>query len=159
MTDATTVSIQLADATATRRLGAAIAETCVAGTIVLLQGPLGAGKTTLADGVIRALGGGPATSPTFVIAHAHERGRIPIWHLDLYRMDDERQVADLDLAQYVSDSAITLCEWPERAPATWPEDVVTIVLSVEGESRRAVLKAGGPKSSATLEKIAQASHS
>jgi tRNA threonylcarbamoyladenosine biosynthesis protein TsaE len=151
--DATTVVVTLPDAAATRMLGAQLAAACPPGMVILLRGPLGAGKTTFADGFVSALGGGNATSPTFVIAHAHERGRIPIWHLDLYRMDEERQVSDLDLDQYLSPSAITLCEWPERAKNTWPEDVLDIVFSVEGDGRRAELAARGPRSQALIEAL------
>jgi tRNA threonylcarbamoyl adenosine modification protein YjeE len=152
-TDATTVAITLADAEATRRLGAALAAACAPGSVVLLKGLLGTGKTTLVDGFIEALGGGRATSPTFVIAHAHPHGRIMVWHLDLYRMEDQRQVADLDLTQYMSDSAITLCEWPERAPGLWPSDAVSVELTLEGTGRRANLTAGGPKSRAILQAL------
>jgi len=149
--DATTVVVSLPDAAATRELGARVAKSCEPGAIVLLRGPLGAGKTTFADGFAQALGAGRATSPTFVIAHAHESGRIPLWHLDLYRMEDERQVGDLDLAQYVSDAAITLCEWPERAMTTWPADVLDIAFSIEGSGRKAELRAGGPRAQAILD--------
>lgn len=154
MVDATTVSIKLADQAATRELGARLAAACEPGTIVLLRGPLGAGKTTLVDGFVRAFGAQPATSPTFVIAHSHTGGKYPVWHLDLYRMEDEQQVAELDLAQYLSDAAITLCEWPERAPRLWPSDALEIDLSIEGAGRLALVKSGGPKSRlmlATLE--------
>jgi tRNA threonylcarbamoyladenosine biosynthesis protein TsaE len=152
-TDATTVAITLEDATATRKLGAALATTCVPGSVVLLKGPLGGGKTTLVDGFIEALGAGRATSPTFVIAHAHPHGRIMVWHLDLYRMEDERQVADLDLPQYMSDSAVTLCEWPERALGVWPSDAISVELTLEGTGRQATLTAGGPKSRAILQAL------
>ncbi len=144
-TDATTVSVSLPDETSTRALGAALAAAVSPGTVILLRGPLGAGKTTLVDGFARALGAGPATSPTFVIAHSYAGGRIPIWHVDLYRMEGENEVADLDLAQYAASDAITLCEWPERAGATWPEDAVSIELSVEGVGRRAQITGTGER--------------
>jgi tRNA threonylcarbamoyladenosine biosynthesis protein TsaE len=143
----------LPDPDATRSLGAVLARACSPGTIVLLHGPLGAGKTTLVDGFIAAAGGGRATSPTFVIAHEHAGGKIPIWHLDLYRMEDERQVSELDLPQYMSESAITLCEWAERAPGVWPPDVVTVVLQLAGQGRRATLRAGGTRSRAVLDVV------
>jgi tRNA threonylcarbamoyladenosine biosynthesis protein TsaE len=148
--DATTVVISLPDAEATRNLGALLAKGCPPGTIILLRGPLGSGKTTFADGFTQELGGGRATSPTFVIAHAHEKGRVPLWHLDLYRMEDERQVADLDLSQYIADTAITLCEWPERASGVWPQDTLVIEFSVEGRGRKADLRAAGPRSQALV---------
>jgi tRNA threonylcarbamoyl adenosine modification protein YjeE len=147
--DATTVL--LADAAATRQLGAMLADACRPGSVILLKGPLGAGKTTFADGFIAALGAGSATSPTFVIAHSHRAGRVPVWHLDLYRLEDEGQVAELDLAQYVRDDAITLCEWPERGGSVWPADSITVELSAAGHGRRARIAAGGPGSRAAMD--------
>ncbi len=115
------------------------------GAVVLLRGPLGAGKTTLVDGFTRALGAGQATSPTFVIAHSYTGGRMPIWHVDLYRIEDPDEVTELDLVQYQADDAVTLVEWPERASDAWPDDALTIELSIEGAGRRAWLTAGGPR--------------
>lgn len=153
MDDATSVSIALADATATRALGSLLASAVQPGTIILLRGQLGAGKTTLADGFAQTLGANAATSPTFVIAHWSGSGRIPLWHLDLYRMENEIQVQDLDLAQYISEDAITLCEWPERAAGFWPADTLSVDLGIEGHGRRAHLRSTGPKSNRLLDAV------
>ncbi|HLJ84424.1 MAG TPA: tRNA (adenosine(37)-N6)-threonylcarbamoyltransferase complex ATPase subunit type 1 TsaE [Candidatus Eremiobacteraceae bacterium] len=127
-----------------RAFGAALAETCPPGTVVLLRGPLGAGKTTLADGFIAALGGGHATSPTFTIAHRHDGGRMPMSHLDLFRLDGPAQVEELDLAQYLPPDGIALVEWPERAGETvWPADRIEISISLDGESRNATVETFG----------------
>ncbi|MDQ6766423.1 MAG: tRNA (adenosine(37)-N6)-threonylcarbamoyltransferase complex ATPase subunit type 1 TsaE [Candidatus Eremiobacteraeota bacterium] len=143
--DATTVSISLPNETATRGLGAALAGACTAGAVILLRGPLGAGKTTLVDGFAQALGAGHATSPTFVIAHSYVGGRMPVWHVDLYRIEGEDDVADLDLGQYLADDAVTLVEWPERAGDVWPNDVLTVELAAEGTGRRAWIASVGPR--------------
>ena len=142
---ATTVSISLRDEAATRGLGAALATASAPGALILLRGPLGAGKTTLVDGFTQALEAGRATSPTFVIAHLYARGRVPIWHVDLYRIDDADEVAALDLAQYLQDDAITLVEWPDRAADLWPPDALLVELSVEGEARLASIASRGER--------------
>jgi tRNA threonylcarbamoyladenosine biosynthesis protein TsaE len=147
---ATTVSISLKDEAATRALGAALAAACSPGTVILLRGPLGAGKTTLVDGFARALGAGPATSPSFVIAHAYSGGRIPIWHVDLYRIESAKEIADLDLAQYLADDAITLCEWPERSDNVWPDDALNVEIALDGRLRCARASAFGQRSAALL---------
>jgi tRNA threonylcarbamoyladenosine biosynthesis protein TsaE len=150
---ATSVSISLRDEAATRGLGAALAAASGAGAVILLRGPLGAGKTTLVDGFADALGAGRATSPTFVIAHSYGGGQMPLWHVDLYRIEDDKDVVDLDLAQYLSDDAITLVEWPERAGDVWPADSLVIELSVERTGRRARVSAGGARWSSLVERL------
>jgi tRNA threonylcarbamoyladenosine biosynthesis protein TsaE len=142
---ATTVSISLCDEAATRGLGAELALASAPGAVILLRGPLGAGKTTLVDAFAQTLHAGRATSPTFVIAHAYARGRVPIWHVDLYRIEDPSEVAALDLAQYVADDTITLVEWPERAGDIWPADALMVDLSVEKGGRRAVIAGQGKR--------------
>ena len=131
------LDFSLNDAAATRALGARLAAACPPDSVILLRGPLGAGKTTLVEGFLGALGAGRAASPTFVIAHAHRAGGMPIWHLDLYRLEDPRDIEDLDLVQYLPPGGITLVEWPERAPHAWPPDRIEIDLSIDGVARSA----------------------
>lgn len=127
-----------------RAFGAELARACPPGTVVLLRGPLGAGKTTLADGFIAALGGGRATSPTFTIAHRHDGGRVVISHLDLFRLEGPADVEELDLAQYLPSDGIALVEWPERAgEALRPADRVEISLALDGDGRTATVETFG----------------
>ena len=126
-----------------RAFGAMLAEHCPAGAVVLLRGPLGAGKTTLADGFIAALGGGHATSPTFTLAHRHDGGRLPLWHLDLFRLDDPSAVEEIDIMQYVPPDGIALIEWPERAGDIWPDDRIDVSLAIEGDHRVATVETAG----------------
>ena len=95
----------------TRALGAELAALLHAGDLVVLVGPLGAGKTALTQGIGAALGvREPITSPTFVIARVHGGGRLPLVHVDAYRLGSVADVDDLDLDVSVA-SSVTVVEW------------------------------------------------
>jgi tRNA threonylcarbamoyladenosine biosynthesis protein TsaE len=94
-----------------RDLGQRLAAALQPGDLVLLSGPLGAGKTTLAQGIGVGLGvAGPIVSPTFVIARVHREGRVPLVHVDAYRLSSIAEVDDLDLDASLEES-VTLVEW------------------------------------------------
>ena len=98
---------------AMRELGERLADQLQAGDLVVLSGPLGAGKTTLAQGIGRGLGvTGAVVSPTFVIARVHRGGRLPLIHVDAYRLGSIAEVDDLDLDAVLEES-VTLVEWGE----------------------------------------------
>jgi tRNA threonylcarbamoyladenosine biosynthesis protein TsaE len=97
---------------AMRTLGIEIAERLRPGDLVLLMGPLGAGKTTLAQGIGEGLGVAGVVSPTFVIARVHTGGRLPLVHVDAYRLSSIEEVDDLDLDASLEES-VTLVEWGE----------------------------------------------
>jgi tRNA threonylcarbamoyladenosine biosynthesis protein TsaE len=103
--------LTLATPEATRELGERLAADLRAGDVVVLSGELGAGKTTLAQGIGRGLGVGSAVlSPTFVIARVHRDGRLPMVHVDAYRLSSIAEVDDLDLDASLEDS-VTVVEW------------------------------------------------
>jgi tRNA threonylcarbamoyl adenosine modification protein YjeE len=139
-TDAAQISIFLPDERATRLLGETLASACMPGFVVLLDGPLGAGKTTLVAGFARAIGAIDAASPSFVIAHRYTGGRMPVWHLDLYRLENPAEIEDLDLDQYLPSDGVALVEWAARATEDWPADRIEIEMSFEGAGRRARLR-------------------
>ena len=116
--------MSLADAAATDRLGAALAGVLRAGDVVALSGPLGAGKTSLARGVLATLGlqeEAPSPSFSLVIAYEPPELRFPLWHVDLYRIEDPDDLAELGLDDARSDTAL-LIEWPERmGNSLWPD--------------------------------------
>jgi tRNA threonylcarbamoyladenosine biosynthesis protein TsaE len=94
-----------------RAAGAAVGAVARAGDLVVLTGPLGAGKTVFAQGIARGLGVQErVTSPTFVIAHVHRDGRLPFVHVDAYRLSSVAEVDDLDLDASLADS-VTAVEW------------------------------------------------
>ncbi len=111
----TGVRLEVADGPAMWRLGRALARLLRAGDLVVLSGPLGAGKTTLAQGLGEGLGvRGPVTSPTFVIARVHPplSAGPPLVHVDAYRVGDALEVDDLDLDASLPES-VTVVEWGE----------------------------------------------
>lgn len=111
-------------------LGEQLARQFEPGTVVLLIGNLGAGKTTLAKGIVKGLGAAQpeeVSSPTFTLIH--EYGERPkVYHVDLYRLDDAAQVATLGLEEIFEKKAIVLIEWGERFPELMPKDRAEIRL-------------------------------
>ena len=105
----------------TASAGAALARVARAGDVLTLSGPLGVGKTALARGFIAARGhAGEVPSPSFAIVQPYEDLEPPVWHVDLYRIEDESEIDELGLDAAVD--AVLLVEWPERAGANvWPE--------------------------------------
>ena len=94
-----------------RAFGRTLAGALRPGDLVLLSGPLGAGKTTLTQGIVAGIGGiGPVVSPTFVIARAYRGGRIPVLHVDAYRIGSIAEIDDLDL-DASTDESVTIVEW------------------------------------------------
>ena len=105
----------LDDEDATRRAGAALASRLRAGDIVTLTGPLGVGKTSFVRGLLKELGhDGEVPSPSFAIVQPYDELHPPIWHADLYRLNDPAELAELGLETVLDDGAL-LVEWPERA--------------------------------------------
>jgi tRNA threonylcarbamoyladenosine biosynthesis protein TsaE len=106
---------------ATIELGQALARQLPSRAVILLIGNLGAGKTTLAKGIVEGLGAAPpeeVASPTFTLIHEYGGGRV--YHIDLYRLDEPKQVAALGLDELFDRDAIILIEWGERFPQLLP---------------------------------------
>jgi tRNA threonylcarbamoyladenosine biosynthesis protein TsaE len=122
----------------TIELGRRIAATLPKRAVVLLIGNLGAGKTTLAKGIISGLGAAEpedVTSPTFTLIHEYGEGRV--YHIDLYRLDRAEQVATLGLDEIFDREAVVLIEWGERFPQLLPDDRIEIRIEpLDEESRR-----------------------
>jgi tRNA threonylcarbamoyladenosine biosynthesis protein TsaE len=103
--------VLLATASDTHEFGRRLADVLRAGDLVVLNGPLGAGKTALTQGIGAGLGvAGRVLSPTFVIARTHQGGRIPLLHVDAYRLGSLAEVDDMDLDVAIEDS-VTVVEW------------------------------------------------
>lgn len=115
--------MRLADASATQAFGVRLAAFVKPGDVIALSGPLGAGKTSIARGLLAGLGlAAEAPSPTFAIVqpYAPPETRLPVMHVDLYRIEDPQEIEELGIDEAQADSVL-LIEWPERAPGRWPE--------------------------------------
>jgi tRNA threonylcarbamoyladenosine biosynthesis protein TsaE len=117
------------DEAATRRLAARLAAALEPGTTVWLQGGLGAGKTTLMRGVLRALGHtGPVRSPTFTLVEPYNPPNLPIYHFDLYRLSSESEWRELGFDEMFDGRAVCLLEWPEHGGDAVPAPDLAIRL-------------------------------
>lgn len=140
-------SIVLPDAEATTRLGAAVAARLQPGETVLLYGPLGMGKSTLARGLVRALTrpDEDVPSPTFTLVQFYE-SHPPVAHFDLYRLTRPEEATEIGLDEALDDGCAVI-EWPERLgpdPAAWlGPDILTITLAEQGDGRAATVSGVG----------------
>jgi tRNA threonylcarbamoyladenosine biosynthesis protein TsaE len=120
-------------------LGIQLAHTFPPRAVVLLIGNLGAGKTTLAKGIVQGLGAAQpdeVSSPTFTLIHEYGHGRV--YHIDLYRLDEPREVATLGLEDLFDREAVVLIEWGERFPQLLPADRIEIHLRTTEDDTREI---------------------
>jgi tRNA threonylcarbamoyladenosine biosynthesis protein TsaE len=138
------MTVDLPDAEATERLGAALARALARGDAVCLIGPLGAGKTTLARGLVRALTtpDEDVPSPTFTLVQVYDGPRFPLAHFDLYRLERPDEAYEIGLDEALEEGA-ALIEWPQRLGRRLPPDRLDVEIAIEGEARVARLTAHG----------------
>lgn len=120
------------------------------GDVVTLSGPFGAGKTTLVQGIGRGLGvAEPISSPSFGLVNEYmpfdSGARLPLFHLDLYRVRDPREVDELDLADYFARGGALAVEWPELALDLLPADRLDLTVRFDGEARLVEATTTGPR--------------
>ena len=133
--------MEIATDTDMRALGERLATTLRAGDLLILTGPLGAGKTTLVKGIGSGLGvRGPVTSPTFVIARVHPGPVVPLVHADAYRLGSVLEVDDLDLD---TANSVTVVEWGEGLAEGLADDRLEISISPDPESQRRTVRIRG----------------
>jgi tRNA threonylcarbamoyladenosine biosynthesis protein TsaE len=123
-----------ADAEATKKVAASIAPLLQPGDVILLDGDLGAGKTTFTQGLAEALGVDEAvTSPTFTLVRTYETtAGFPLCHLDVYRLERLWEIVDLAIPEMLDDGAVAVVEWGKKAQAALPGDHLDITLEVAG---------------------------
>src|ERR1700692_1886687 len=158
MTDPTTFSLALANEMATAHLMADLALLIGPGDVITLSGDLGAGKTAAARALIRYLASDDSVevpSPTFTLAQSYDLPAFPLVHADLYRINDAAELEEIGLSP-LSEGAVALIEWPERAPSALPHDRIDIALSHRpalGSTARAAVITGYGKAAATVERL------
>jgi len=136
----------------TDRLGQVIGRVLCGGETIALYGPLGAGKTALVRGIAQGLGASPTaiSSPTFVVIHEYQ-GRLPLAHVDLYRIRSPRELESTGLIEYFSGQTVTAIEWADKGLAALPQDRIEITLNHRAARSRTIqLSATGPKSDEVL---------
>ena len=129
---------------ATEALGAALASGARPGRVIHLRGDLGAGKTTLVRGLLRALGhAGRVKSPTYTLVEPYELSSLHFYHFDFYRLKNQEEWEQAGFREYFNGEALCAVEWPERAHGLLAPPDLDIELRFEGEHRRARLEAHG----------------
>ncbi len=114
----------------TEEFGRLLASVLLPGDVLCLHGDLGAGKTVLARGIARGLGiTGPVTSPTFTLINEYS-GRLPLYHMDVYRLEGPEDMADLGYEEYFYGEGVTLVEWAERVEEVLPSERLDVYLKV-----------------------------
>ena len=131
--------VETNSAAETEALGARIAERLRPGAVVLLSGELGTGKTTLVRGACRALGvPGPVTSPTFTIGQRYPGGRMPVSHLDLYRLQSLEGEDPALLEDYLRPEGVAFVEWPAAGSGRLDRPALEVRLAHDSEERRRI---------------------
>jgi N-acetylmuramate 1-kinase len=152
------IAISLASEADTNRLGESLARLLRPGDVVLLDGDLGAGKSTLARAILRGLGENPlleVPSPTFALVQPYSGGafRFPVLHADLYRIRDPREIDELGFDR-ASDGAL-LVEWPDNAGDTYPSTAIRVALDIDGDGRLARLSSTSEGTRKRLDRLAR----
>ena len=122
------MKLEINSAQEMQKLGASLGKIAKPGSLLLLNGDLGAGKTTMTQGLARSLGiRRPAKSPTFTIVREYREGRLPLFHMDMYRLEND-DLASIDLNGYLNEQGIVVIEWPEIIMNDLPDDYLQLTL-------------------------------
>lgn len=137
----------------TLALGGALARCLAPGLVIFLIGELGAGKTTLARGLLRGLGySGKVKSPTFTLVEVYEVSRLYLYHFDFYRFRDPRELGEAGFREYFNPQSVCLVEWPDKA-AGLPAADLRVALQVAGSGRNVSIFADSEAGASCLKRL------
>lgn len=146
----------LADEAKTLEFGRQLYQAVKPGMIVFLHGNLGAGKTTLVRGHLRAAGfQGPVKSPTFTVVEEYRLENITVYHFDLYRLSSPDELEWLGIRDYLRADSIWFVEWPQHGEGTLPRPDLEVSLEPEGSGRKATVTASSAAGRAALAQLEQ----
>ena len=121
----------------TQNIAKNLAKTLSGGEVIILNGDLGAGKTTFTKGLVKGLGGKKTVvSPTFTIMHSYDDTRIPVYHFDMYRIADEDELYELGLEECLYENGVAVIEWNKFSRL--PEKTVTVNIVLKGGNEREI---------------------
>ncbi len=127
----------------TERIAADFAKELSSGAVVCLYGEMGVGKTVFTNGLCRALGVCEyATSPTFTVVNEYDGGVFPVYHFDMYRIEDEDELLEIGFDEYLNSGGICIIEWPENIPESLPEKRINIKFLRESADERTIIIEG-----------------
>ncbi|MCU0662220.1 MAG: tRNA (adenosine(37)-N6)-threonylcarbamoyltransferase complex ATPase subunit type 1 TsaE [Myxococcota bacterium] len=149
----------IADQARMAAFGEILASLLEPGDVIGLCGDLGAGKTFLSGAIAHGLGVPqevPITSPTFVLIHEHTDGRLPVYHMDLYRLGDPSELYELGLWEYYDGAGVCLVEWCDRFEDLWPQRALVIAIGLGKDEERFLELSGAQRGAALCQALAQA---
>jgi tRNA threonylcarbamoyladenosine biosynthesis protein TsaE len=127
------------DPAKTRALGRELAVGLQPQTVIGVSGDLGAGKTEFVKGIAEGLGSSePVTSPTFSLVHEYRTGRLPLLHMDFYRLENERELDEIGFDDYLSEPAVCAIEWADRFPDRIPFDAIQVKIRINAANERVI---------------------
>ncbi len=145
---------QIADSAGMERLGAALATACPALSLIYLYGPLGAGKTTLVRGFLRAVGvSGTVKSPTYTLVEPYQLAETSYYHFDLYRLEDPEALEMLGFRDYLEAGSVCLIEWPEQAGGLLSAADISVSIEMATTGRSVSLEAATERGASCLKSL------
>ena len=124
----------------TERIGSLLGTVLIPGDVIALSGELGSGKTTLVRGLAKGMGlsGDEVASPSFTLVNEY-RGSLPLFHIDLYRLGNERELHEIGYEEYFSEAGVVVIEWADRIPRAVPDESLWITLQYHSEEGRDIV--------------------